>query len=56
MSQQKFIEISEDFFVDEKFAAAFERQGLVNRHRALEEPGGCIEGRSKFDRRKKGMR
>ena len=29
MSQQKFIEISEDFFVDEEFAGAFERQGLV---------------------------
>ena len=30
MSQQKFIEISEDFFVDEDFIAAFERQGLVS--------------------------
>ena len=30
MSQQKFIELSKDFFIDDRFASAFERQGLVS--------------------------
>ncbi len=30
MSQQKFIELSRDFFIDDRFADAFKRQGLVS--------------------------
>ncbi|HEG43224.1 MAG TPA: hypothetical protein ENH94_04150 [Phycisphaerales bacterium] len=40
MSEQIFLQVSEDFFVDEEFAAAFEQQGLVSIDSIFDFSGG----------------